>query len=157
MRQTIKYMDDVNEGDWYEYQYEYPDTLDLLKIFPEVKDTIAEKEQSNEMTTYLQRIKSLVADNGHADNTMNFGQKILRAKAVSILNLFDFEGIKQKGQKNWVCCPFHREDKASMIIDQKNRYHCFGCGADGTSIDFVMNIKGLNFNQAVNFLVGGVI
>lgn len=52
-------------------------------------------------------------------------------------------------------CPFHREKTPSFYVnDQKQFYHCFGCGAHGDAIDFVMRLDGIGFNDAVAELVG---
>ena len=39
------------------------------------------------------------------------------------------------GRNGMACCPFHNDKTPSMKLDQ--RYHCFGCGADGDVIDFI--------------------
>lgn len=49
----------------------------------------------------------------------------------------------QKGTKTFCCCPFHKEDSPSCLIDAKNnRYHCFGCGEDGDVYDLVSKLTG---------------
>lgn len=49
-----------------------------------------------------------------------------------------------------VSCPFHCEKEPSMNIYANNkRFHCFGCGADGNIIDFVMQLFNLSFKQAI--------
>lgn len=51
-------------------------------------------------------------------------------------------------------CPFHKEDTASFIVTPgKNLFHCFGCGAKGGPIDFVMKKDGLDFRGAVDVLL----
>jgi DNA primase len=43
-------------------------------------------------------------------------------------------------------CPFHREKTPSFyIIDQKRFFHCFGCGAHGDAIEFVMRVDNIDF------------
>jgi DNA primase len=50
----------------------------------------------------------------------------------------------------WACCPFHNETTPSFhATDAKGTYHCFGCGAHGNSIDFVMAIENVPFPEAV--------
>jgi DNA primase len=50
----------------------------------------------------------------------------------------------------WACCPFHNESTPSFhATDDKGTYHCFGCGAHGTSIDFVMAMENVPFPEAV--------
>ena len=36
-----------------------------------------------------------------------------------------------------------------------NKYHCYGCGAHGDAVDFVMKIKRINFVEAIKYLIGG--
>jgi DNA primase catalytic core len=72
-------------------------------------------------------------------------------------------GVKLKKQGNDYVglCPFHREKTASFhVTPGKNLFHCFGCGAAGSVIDFVMQKDGLTKQQAIDWLVkqsGGVI
>lgn len=52
-------------------------------------------------------------------------------------------------------CPFHEERTASFyVVPDKGFFHCFGCGAHGSAIDFVMRSRGLNFPEAVRELCG---
>ncbi len=50
------------------------------------------------------------------------------------------------GRNGMACCPFHNDKTPSMKLDQ--RYHCFGCGADGDVIDFVAALYGLGKKEA---------
>src|SRR5439155_17678492 len=50
-------------------------------------------------------------------------------------------------------CPFHSEKSPSFTVSPtKQLYHCFGCGAHGTAISFLMEYQGLSFIEAVNEL-----
>ena len=51
-------------------------------------------------------------------------------------------------------CPFHeRDDEPSLFIDPvRNVFHCFGCGAKGSVVDFVMKAEGVSFRHAVEIL-----
>ncbi|HCU65784.1 MAG TPA: DNA primase, partial [Rheinheimera sp.] len=58
-------------------------------------------------------------------------------------------GVKDKA----ICCPFHADDTASCIITpSQNLFHCFGCGAAGSVIDWVMKTQGVSFRHAVEIL-----
>lgn len=61
--------------------------------------------------------------------------------------------LRQRGREYWGCCPFHHEKTASFKVDPARRkYHCFGCGAHGGAIDYLMNKDGLDFPTAVREL-----
>jgi hypothetical protein len=82
---------------------------------------------------------------------------IPKAKSVLIETLYDFGAIRKSGARLHVRCPFHGADKyPSMVIyNNNNTYHCFGCQRNGSSIDFVMELHGLTFRQAVEYLNRG--
>ncbi len=50
----------------------------------------------------------------------------------------------------YICCPFHNEKTASLKLYSDQRgFHCFGCGAGGSVIDFVMKLFDIPFRQAI--------
>lgn len=50
-------------------------------------------------------------------------------------------------------CPFHKEKTPSFIVTpSRGRYHCFGCGAGGDAISFLMEVEGISFPEAVEVL-----
>ena len=54
--------------------------------------------------------------------------------------------------RNWKgCCPFHNEKSPSFYV-YEDGYHCFGCGAHGDAVSFVMQSQGLQFREAVETL-----
>src|SRR6478735_5913326 len=61
--------------------------------------------------------------------------------------------LKRAGRDYKANCPFHNEKTPSFcVIPAKQFYHCFGCGAHGTAIDFLMNYDSLQFVEAVEDL-----
>jgi len=65
--------------------------------------------------------------------------------------------LKKAGANYVACCPFHNEKSPSFTVSQsKQFYHCFGCGAHGTAIGFVMEHAGMGFVEAVEELARGV-
>ncbi len=73
------------------------------------------------------------------------------------LTLSDVAGkrlrLVRAGREFKGCCPFHKEKTASFYInDDKQFYHCFGCGAHGDVIGFVMQHDNLSFIDAVEML-----
>ena len=61
--------------------------------------------------------------------------------------------LKKQGKDYAVCCPFHEDKTPScMISPSKNVYHCFGCGAKGSVIDWVMKTQSVSFPHAMELL-----
>lgn len=61
--------------------------------------------------------------------------------------------LKRAGREYKACCPFHDEKSASFYVSvDKQFYHCFGCGAHGTVLGFVMEYDHLGFVEAVEDL-----
>jgi DNA primase len=61
--------------------------------------------------------------------------------------------LKKAGANYVACCPFHNEKTPSFSVSPaKQFYHCFGCGAHGSAISFVMEHQGLTFPEAVEDL-----
>ena len=60
---------------------------------------------------------------------------------------------KKSGSNLFGLCPFHSEKTPSFSVSpDKQIYHCFGCGKGGGVINFIMEIEGLSFPEAVEFL-----
>ena len=65
--------------------------------------------------------------------------------------------LKKAGKDFKACCPFHDEKTPSFTVSpSKQFYHCFGCGASGTAITFVMEFNHLGFREAVEDLANAV-
>lgn len=61
--------------------------------------------------------------------------------------------LKKSGKDYSACCPFHHEKSPSFTVSQpKQFYYCFGCGASGNAIGFLMNKQHLSFIEAVEGL-----
>ncbi|UFN69960.1 DNA primase [Vibrio alginolyticus] len=61
--------------------------------------------------------------------------------------------LKKKGKNYGACCPFHNEKTPSFSVSQEKQfYHCFGCGAHGNAIDFLMEFDRLEFVEAIEKL-----
>jgi DNA primase len=72
-----------------------------------------------------------------------------------ILSVMEREDIvlKRRGRDYWTNCPFHIDRSPSLKISiERQRWHCFGCNAGGDVIDFIMNLKGFCFNDALKYL-----
>tara|TARA_R110000868_G_scaffold13702_1_gene63490 strand:- start:16120 stop:18039 length:1920 start_codon:yes stop_codon:yes gene_type:complete len=65
--------------------------------------------------------------------------------------------LKKAGKNYSACCPFHNENTPSFTVSrEKQFYYCFGCGASGTALKFVMEFDGLSFPDAVEKLASSV-
>ena len=70
-------------------------------------------------------------------------------QSVSTREAAEFYGIKVS-RNGMACCPFHDDKNPSMKVDQ--RFHCFGCGADGDVIDFTAKLFDLSPKEAAEKL-----
>ena len=70
---------------------------------------------------------------------------------VDVVDLVDEQiPLRKAGRDYAACCPFHNEKTPSFTVSRdKQFYHCFGCGAHGTAIDFLMEYHRLGFVEAV--------
>lgn len=82
----------------------------------------------------------------------DFIQQLL--SRVDIVDVIDKHvKLKKAGQNYQACCPFHNEKTPSFTVSPtKQFYHCFGCGAHGTAIGFLMEYAGQGFVDAVKEL-----
>ncbi|WP_038269569.1 CHC2 zinc finger domain-containing protein, partial [Xenorhabdus cabanillasii] len=77
--------------------------------------------------------------------------------AVPLVAIIEQQGrqLFKRGKDMTVLCPFHEEKTPSMVITPaKNLYHCFGCDAGGSVLDWVMKTEGLSLRHAVERLRG---
>jgi len=74
----------------------------------------------------------------------------LKSRADLVRIIEPYAPLKKKGA-NWMgCCPFHQEKTPSFSVNpSKGFYKCFGCGKGGTAFNFLMEMEGLNFPEAV--------
>ncbi|MGE8206215.1 DNA primase [Heyndrickxia sp. NPDC080065] len=72
-------------------------------------------------------------------------------QSIDIVDVIgDYVHLKKQGRNYFGLCPFHGENTPSFSVSpDKQIYHCFGCGAGGNAISFLMDIDGLNFQEAV--------
>ena len=82
----------------------------------------------------------------------SFIQELL--SRVDVVDVIDKSvPLKKAGANYSACCPFHNEKSPSFTVSPtKQFYHCFGCGAHGTAIGFVMEYQGLSFVEAIQEL-----
>jgi len=82
----------------------------------------------------------------------SFKQELLHR--VDIVDVIERYVPLKKGGTNFIaCCPFHSEKTPSFTVSpSKQFYHCFGCGAHGNAISFLMEYQGLGYVEAVRDL-----
>src|SRR6185437_12735233 len=73
---------------------------------------------------------------------------------VDIVDVVDrYVKLKKAGANFQACCPFHTEKTPSFTVSPtKQFYHCFGCGAHGNAIGFLMEYSGLAYPEAIRAL-----
>src|SRR3982075_562834 len=73
---------------------------------------------------------------------------------VDIVDVVDrYVKLKKAGANFQACCPFHNEKTPSFTVSpSKQFYHCFGCGAHGNAIGFLMEYSGLAYPEAIRSL-----
>lgn len=77
-------------------------------------------------------------------NQINVEEIKARHDIVDIVS--KYVDIKKQGKDYFGCCPFHSEKTASFTVNERDQYfHCFGCGASGDVIKFLMDITGTDF------------
>ncbi len=78
---------------------------------------------------------------------------LARADIVEVID--GYVPLRKAGRNHQARCPFHEEKTPSFTVSQdKQFYHCFGCGANGTVIGFMMEHNGLGFVEAIEDLAG---
>lgn len=65
--------------------------------------------------------------------------------------------LKKAGKNYSACCPFHQEKSPSFSVsDDKGFFHCFGCGAGGDAIEFIMQYDNVSFPKAIEIINGSL-
>ena len=77
----------------------------------------------------------------------------VRERAPILEVISDYMSLRKSGANYQGLCPFHSEKTSSFNVNPaRGIFHCFGCGAGGNVVTFVMRMEGLSFPQAVKFL-----
>ena len=72
----------------------------------------------------------------------------IQDRALEIIGAF--VRLRRQGKQYVSLCPFHTETRPSFSVSpEKGVFHCFGCGAGGDSLSFLMRLKGLIFPEAL--------
>jgi DNA primase len=77
----------------------------------------------------------------------------LRNQADIVRIVSDYVSLKKKGRDWAACCPFHNEKTPSFYVSPvKQIFKCFGCSKGGSVFDFVMEIEGCSFPEAIRIV-----
>jgi len=77
----------------------------------------------------------------------------VRERAPILEVISDYMSLRKSGANYQGLCPFHGEKSPSFNVNPaRGIFHCFGCGAGGNVVTFVMRMEGISFPQAVKFL-----
>jgi DNA primase len=77
----------------------------------------------------------------------------VRASASIVDVVAPYVSLRKSGKNYLGLCPFHTEKTPSFTVsDEKQIFHCFGCGASGSVFDFLMRVRNLDFSEAVKEL-----
>jgi len=61
--------------------------------------------------------------------------------------------LKRKGRELVACCPFHAENSPSFTVTpDEQKFYCFGCGAGGNAVEYIMRHRGAQFQEALQYL-----
>lgn len=77
----------------------------------------------------------------------------IREKVNIVEVISQYLSLKKAGQNYKGLCPFHPEKTPSFVVNQEKQvYHCFGCGVGGNVFTFLMKINNFSFHECVQFL-----
>ena len=77
----------------------------------------------------------------------------LKEKVDLVEVISSYLPLKKAGKTFKICCPFHNEKTPSFVVERgDNHYHCFGCGAHGDAISFLVGYLKVSFVEAVEML-----
>lgn len=77
----------------------------------------------------------------------------MKKEDINLRELIEVETGQRFSKSNKMCCPFHNEKTPSFSVNLKtNKCKCFGCGAGGSAIDFIMTYKGMTIQQTFEYL-----
>ena len=77
----------------------------------------------------------------------------IRSKTDIVDLIGEYVQLTKRGKNYFGLCPFHGESTPSFsVTEEKQLFHCFGCGASGNAITFVMDIENATFTEAVSKL-----
>ena len=77
----------------------------------------------------------------------------MKVEEIDLRAVIENESNDRFNRNNKICCPIHKEKTPSLSLDAKrNKWRCFGCGCGGDAIDFIREVRGLNYVEACQYL-----
>ena len=77
----------------------------------------------------------------------------LKRQADIVRVIQDYVQLKKKGANWMACCPFHKEKTPSFSVSPtKEIFYCFGCHKGGNVINFIKEIEGVGFGEAIKIV-----
>ena len=77
----------------------------------------------------------------------------IKQAADSVEVVGDYVSRKKRGSNYTACCPFHNEKTPSFNVNPARQiFKCFGCGAAGDAVKFVMDVDGIGYGEALRHL-----
>lgn len=79
--------------------------------------------------------------------------ELIRSRANIVDIISEYTDLKRSGSSFKGLCPFHNEKTPSFTVDdRKQLFHCFGCGAGGDVVSFIMQKEGLSYKESLEYL-----
>lgn len=79
-------------------------------------------------------------------------QRVKDAVDIAALVAEYVQPLRKFGGRHVGKCPFHEERTASFGVNERSHFHCFGCGAQGDCFEFLQQIEGIPFHEALKRL-----
>ena len=77
----------------------------------------------------------------------------MKASEVNLRELIENETGDRFNKHNKISCPLHKDNTPSLSIDErKNKWKCFSCGCGGDAIDFIREVRGLNYIESCKYI-----
>jgi len=101
----------------------------------------------------IRRLERYLPEKRTCKSSENFLDVEEIKKRVDIVEVIsDYVSLRKIGKVYMGRCPFHDDRKPSLAVYEDGYYKCFGCGASGDVIDFIMEIRNCDFKEALEVL-----
>ena len=143
-------------ADWYQYKANtspQPES-DLWKQM--YMNALVWREKREKNIAYLKKLIKMYndVDKDIPERERPKSVDLQQLRETPLKELFERYGLREDQHKRgWYSCPLHSERSSSFhIMPNSNRYKCFGCGATGSPIDFIMAVDKISVAEAIKKL-----